>query len=782
MVIPYRYRVLMLTDTELETIWSLAELGVKVPRYSDIVHNDECLFSYTTPLSPDGLFVNLKTWKGMAREFVPVDLEVNAGSGVYLWMRHREVSIPKGSLPSVEKLGINVPGGFQTSNSVIEKTHTVVIFHRGVFDSREFELEDENLPEPIVVAANAVAEHRGAYDQQQLVAWENIDERPISKYAEHLVQEPATEEKKRILADSGLWKCELSGETSNLWLNLSDGFIGGGRKNFDGSGGSNGAIDHFDALKKNNKMYPLAVKLGTITPEGAADVYSYEEDCMVTDSLLKQHLLHWGIDITKLSKTEKTLAEMELELNKDFAFDKIVEAAEQLEVVGSIPGMKNLGNTCYLNAVVRLLLALDDMKNRYIDQNAIMRRMLGKDLLMPGDHHPVTRTLFELSKCVTGSAGENHGPLSMASLREQFTFNHTEFSSSRQQDAVEFLLHFLKELTKAERASLTQNLTQSLLSFEFEDRLECDGQVRYAKRSELVLPVQVVKDDMTGNNSPKRARENVSFLHCLERALGRVKLEGFRSPTMGEVSDNTWKSSGIASMPPFLLTSVNRYYFTESYQAAKLDCEVEMPLELDLEGFRGKGLQPGEIEMPQSAITQPTEEVNMEIVNQLAMMGFTENLVRQACVATKNAGPEQALQWCLENPNGRAESLNGSSAMDPEAVMMLTAMGFTEVQAGKALKATEGNAERAADWLLSRADQLDSLQEEPVEKKETNDGEGKYELVGIVSHLGSSTAVGHYVAHIKVDGQWLIFNDELVAKSRKPPINFGYLYLYRRKN
>lgn len=33
------------------------------------------------------------------------------------------------------------------------------------------------------------------------------------------------------------------------------------------------------------------------------------------------------------------------------------------------------------------------------------------------------------------------------------------------------------------------------------------------------------------------------------------------------------------------------------------------------------------------------------------------------------------------------------------------------------------------------------------------DGKGEYELVGFVSHMGSNTACGHYVAHIRVDGR-----------------------------
>lgn len=63
-----------------------------------------------------------------------------------------------------------------------------------------------------------------------------------------------------------------------------------------GSGGNNHAVEHFD-----RNHYPLAVKLGTITPAGA-DVFSYDEDDMVEDPNLPQHLAHWGINIATMSK------------------------------------------------------------------------------------------------------------------------------------------------------------------------------------------------------------------------------------------------------------------------------------------------------------------------------------------------------------------------------------------------------------------------------------------------------------------------------------------------
>ncbi len=57
---------------------------------------------------------------------------------------------------------------------------------------------------------------------------------------------------------------------------MSDGYIGGGRKNWDGSGGSNGALDHFE---ETGEKYFLVVKLGTITADiDTADCFSYAKD------------------------------------------------------------------------------------------------------------------------------------------------------------------------------------------------------------------------------------------------------------------------------------------------------------------------------------------------------------------------------------------------------------------------------------------------------------------------------------------------------------------------
>ena len=125
---------------------------------------------------------------------------------------------------------------------------------------------------------------------EAIAAWDG-EKRQVSKYAETLQQ-----------LDNGVkvppsgWKCCKCELTSNLWLNLTDGSILCGRRYFDGSGGNNHALEHYEQLR-----YPLAIKLGTITPSGA-DVFSYAEDDMVEDSKLEEHLRHFGINILDMTK------------------------------------------------------------------------------------------------------------------------------------------------------------------------------------------------------------------------------------------------------------------------------------------------------------------------------------------------------------------------------------------------------------------------------------------------------------------------------------------------
>ena len=49
------------------------------------------------------------------------------------------------------------------------------------------------------------------------------------------------------------------------------------------------------------------------------------------EMLQAQHLAHWGINMMAMQKTEKTMAELQIDLNMSFEFDKITESGESLQ-------------------------------------------------------------------------------------------------------------------------------------------------------------------------------------------------------------------------------------------------------------------------------------------------------------------------------------------------------------------------------------------------------------------------------------------------------------------
>lgn len=273
----------------------------------DTVLHSECAYTFDSPFSNDsGIVVNLNSFCGT----IPDLAFSNVSEERHIFLRVVKKRVEKGKKEGQEdpllptKLGIGVEGGFAAGDDTFEtvSTYSIVVLERPNKIVAEIPFDDvnkEKFPESVTKSAESIINHVGMAVQQDLTAWQDDEEIPVSKYYENL---PFVDNGVKISPDPKTWKCEKRGDTDNLWLNLSDGFIGGGRQHWDGSGGSNGALDHF---KETGEKYPLVVKLGTITTEGAtvhADCYSYakDEDGPVLIPNLQELLAKRGIQVAGL--------------------------------------------------------------------------------------------------------------------------------------------------------------------------------------------------------------------------------------------------------------------------------------------------------------------------------------------------------------------------------------------------------------------------------------------------------------------------------------------------
>ncbi|KAL8584111.1 hypothetical protein ACOMHN_011726 [Nucella lapillus] len=791
---------------------------IKAPVGDERVYKDECAFSFDNPESETGLYVCMKTFLGLGRRFLEPYFE-KTGNGVFLHIRRWRKEVPQEPAAAENKptkMAIGVEGGFQVEDKkyVFEEQLGVVMLP-GLM---EVPLPNIDLPEVVQLSVTMIMSAEDATKREEAAAmagtWEG-EKLVVSKYAEALLQ---IDNGKRI-PPSG-WKCERCDLTTNLWLNLTDGAILCGRRFFDGSGGNNHAVDYYQETK-----YPLAVKLGTITPKGA-DVFSYDEDDMVEDPHLSKHLTHFGINVAALEKTEKTMVELEIDLNQRIGeWDVIQESGSQLTPLfgPGYTGMRNLGNSCYMNSVMQVLFTIPDFRHRYVDK---MQEIFASTTTNPISDFSVQMAKLgygllsgDYSKPPPESAGDFMPP--PTGIRPQMFKTlvgrgHPEFSTKRQQDAQEFLLHIISMI---ERSSRGQDNPVDSLRYEVEERVVCvrSQKVKYTYREDFILPLPIPLEKATNiaevaayeskkqeleekgqKIDPKElVRLKVPLTECLQRFYDVETVDDFYSTAL-QAKTQAHKTTHLKTFPDYLFVQLKKFTVDEDWTPRKLDVSVEAPDLLDLSHLRAKGKQPGEEELPAEQPTQPEVRIDEALVRQLVEMGFAVEGCRKAVYHTQNQGIEPAMNWVMEHM-GDADfavplQVAGSDKSkdfvpNEEAVMMISSMGFTRPQAVKALKATNNNVERAADWIFSHTDELDQPDEVPMETQADSgqpadskfrDGSDKYKLVGFISHMGTSTNVGHYVCHILREGRWVIYNDDKVALSEHPPRDLAYLYLYQR--
>ncbi|XP_066383178.1 ubiquitin carboxyl-terminal hydrolase 14-like isoform X1 [Miscanthus floridulus] len=782
---------------------------VRIPEPTNRIHKDECCVSFDTPRSEGGLYVDMSSFLGFGREYVEWNFE-KTGNPVYLHIVQRRKPEPDEADRPLKKptlLAIGVEGGFGDQEPEYDDTFEIVILPD--FISLPFPSVD--LPEKVRLAVDKVLLAESADRKEQLAAWV-ADKKNISAYAMDLQQL----DNGVIVPPTG-WKCSKCDKTENLWLNLTDGMILCGRKLWDGSGGNNHAIEHYEQTK-----YPLAVKLGTITADlEAADVFSYPEDDSVEDPLLAQHLSHFGIDFSSLQKTEMTTAERELDTNTNYDWNRIQESGKDAELLfgPGYTGLANLGNSCYMASIMQVMFSTHPFISRYFEKQSLKAAFA----TAPAD--PTVGLNMQMTKLGHGllsgkySAPANEGQegIHPRMFKSVIAANHPEFSSMRQQDALDFFLHLIDRVEKANPGNHEQNPCSGF-KFVVEERVQCpSGKVSYNKRSDYILSLSIPlheainKEQLEAFNEKKAAmdldgkevsnedivRPRVPLEACLASFSGPEEIPDFYSTALNSKITAT-KTAGFNTFPDYLVLHMRKFVMEAGWVPKKLDVYIDVPDTIDITHMRSKGVQPGEELLSEGGSgdnsAEPAHPVASEdIVSQLASMGFNYLHCQKAAINTSNTGVEEAMNWLLshmDDPDINDPISKDSRACEPSvdeaSVQTLVSFGFQEDVATTALKASGGNIEKATDWIFSHPEASSSASADSSNSNANADdayipdGSGRYKLMAFVSHMGTSTHCGHYVAHVLKDGRWTIFNDSKVAASVDLPKEMGYLYFFQR--
>ena len=568
--------------------------------------------------------------------------------------------------------------------------------------------------------------------------------------------------------------CDLK---ENLWLCLQCGNLGCGRAQFGGSGGNSHGLKHTELTG-----HAIAVKLGSITPEGTADIYCYACNEERIDSELKTHLAHWGINLADREKTEKSLTEMQIEQNLRWDFSMTTEDGNELKPLfgNGLTGLKNLGNSCYLASILQCLFSISQFQHRYYrpqDPPPISQapaedletqlRKLADGLLSGRYSHPDTDVVAsDYSPEIPNQKG-----LAPAMLKHLIGRGHEEFSTMRQQDAFELLLHLLKLITRSSHTAPLQDPVQSF-RFVMEQRLQCMScrKVRYRtdEQDNISIPVPVKRkaqaaNDPSENDKPKEDFESVTLKECLD-IFTSDEIVDLTCPSCGSKNGFT-KRSMFKTFPTILAVNARRFELV-NWVPTKLDVPVEVDDDaFNLDAYQSPGLQDNEELLPEDAnntARAPTFAPNETALAQLEGMGFPRVRCEKALHATGNTDSETAMNWLfahMEDPDidtplelGPSSREGGAGpCINPESVESLGAMGIGAPKARKALKETGGDVNRALDWVFSHPDDQGAFGEndDPMdvppgdsEMAGIADLPAIFRLQSIVCHKGASIHAG----------------------------------------
>ncbi|KAM0672592.1 ubiquitin C-terminal hydrolase Ubp14 [Ordospora colligata] len=261
-------------------------------------------------------------------------------------------------------------------------------------------------------------------------------------------------------------KCEKCDIRSRLWICISCGYVGCGRKQY-GVEGEGHARMHYE--KEGHNLFVLVESLG---------MKNVEVFCYLCDSrVMSEYDMFDRIVRIRFKGQNAIDAIDDIYVRIDYSGQievsdannhKIADESVEEEVDGPYIGIGNFGNTCYISSVLQMLgyvVSYEDVDTEMHFEVCHAKNPLECLFCQ------LMRVFGRMKQSVKESKGSR---ILIEELVNLVCINMPMFERHTQQDAHEFLVLLMEQIAEAECLYLIPQIT-SLLNFEICMKVECTG-------------------------------------------------------------------------------------------------------------------------------------------------------------------------------------------------------------------------------------------------------------------------------------------------------------------